>query len=222
MGILRWLDESNKGLFLGFKCNGTQRLLPDCITSNSYVHDLTGHWETGGFPNATLKGSQKSSFCPPEGRLSLHVSHDYPYHCTSGAEASSVRILKDEIDALKAVQKYAYFRCVTYDELFAVYVGVIGVLIAVALTTTTLFITDVARPMLLAGRESWSWDIVDSNVGDVCSEDSEQRYVREQNVLDVVLRCAASFAIGGVLAMGLIYLPWQAFLKNQGQACDAA
>ena len=90
-----------------------------------------------------------------------------------------MRVLKDEVDALKAVQKYPYFRCVTYDELFAVYVGILGVLIAIALTTTALFITDVARPMLLAGRESWSWDNLKSSNGDMCSEDSERRYVRE-------------------------------------------
>ena len=101
------------------------------------------------------------------------------------------------------------------------YVGIIGVLIAIALTTTTLFNTDVARPMLLAGRESWSWDNLESSNSNMCS-DSERQWVREQNILDGVLRCAASFAGGGVLAMGLVYLPWQAFLNHQGQACDAA
>ena len=98
-----------------------------------------------------------------------------------------MRVLKDEIDALKAVQKYPYFRCVSYDELFAVYVGIIGVLIAIALTTTTLFITEVARPMLLAGRGSWSWDDPESSIGNMGSEDNERPYVREQNILDVVL-----------------------------------
>ena len=225
MDILRWLDDSNKGLFLGVRCSLYDlEDLVECINSSVVLHNTTGQWMQGG-PHSQLKGDQRGAFCGPSGNLSMYIERDYPYHCTSGAEASSVRVLKDEIDALKAVQKYAYFRCVTYDELFAVYVGVIGVTIAVALTTTTLFFTDVVRPMLLAGRRSWTWDFKNRSVGlpSISSEDYPTgQCMLEGDVLDMVLRCAAALAGGSVLGMSVVYVPWRTFLDGQGQACDEA
>ena len=216
MAVVRWLDDDNMGVFLGLVCNETLSSIRSCINSSTTIHAVFGQWEVGK-ANAPLKGPQEGAFCSPNGDLSLHILPRYPYQCNSGAQTSSVRVLKDQIDALKAVQKFAYFRCLSYDELFAVYVAIIGVLIAVALTTTTLFFTDVLRPMLFAGRQAWLWDTAGQTALNFYSGDTE----RMQVVFDVVLRCAAAFAAGSVLAMGLIYVPWRAYLNNQGQACDA-
>ena len=222
MDVVRWLDEVNKGIFLGVKCNGQddagRSALVHCISSSETVHNATGQWEAGGSTNATLKGPQEGAFCAPNGTLSLR-SFPVPYRCSDGAQSSSIHMLNDESDALKAVQRFAYFRCLSYDELYAVYVGIIGVLIAVSLTTTTLFFTDVARPMFIAGREDWSWDMSRQRIG---VEDSVRHYTREKNMLDVFLRCAAALAVGSVLGMGCVYAPWRAFLDKQGQECSAA
>ena len=87
-------------------------------------------------------------------------------------------LLNDEVAALKGIRYFAYFRCLSYDELFGVYVGVTGVLMTVAVTTATLYVTDVVRPLLLAGRGDWSWNAVEQSAGVACPAAGEGRYMR--------------------------------------------
>ena len=221
MAVVRWLDEYNRGMFLGVKCHGsiwsTPEELSQCISLSGRVHNASGLWDAHGRPDAPLKGPQDAAFCGSMDNMTFKT-FPHPYRCSNGAQSSSVQILEDERNALKAVLKFAYFRCVTYDELYAVYVGIIGVLIAAALTTTTLVFTDVLRPMLLAGRQAWSWDTVGPSVAGVASEDSKRRHVREANMIDVVLRCAASCAVGTLLGMSFLYVPYVVFIESQGQS----
>lgn len=228
MGMVRWLDEVNKGLFLGLKCNSSmwqnKAKFDNCICSSKTVHSARGQWEVNG-SDAPLLGVEKGSFCAPDGKLRLQAWPRYPYRCSNGAQSSSIQVLADEREALSAGQRFFYFRCLTYDELYAVYVGIIGVLIAVALTTTTLFFTDVARPMVLAGKMAWAWDFKGDSADEVSSEDTDglEQYVLEGNTLDVVLRCAAACVVGSVLGIGCMYVPWRVALEtNQGQACNSA
>ena len=111
------------------------------------------------------------------------------------------------------------FNFLSYDELFGVYVWTIGVLMTVAMATTALYVTDVARPMLLAGCGDWSWDAVQQSATFADKKVSERRCARVQTVVDVVLRCSAGCAAGSALGMLLIYVPWLAFLNHQAQAC---
>ena len=76
--IVRWLDESNKALFLGIGCT-SGAFLGSCVDSSRKIHQITRQWEEGGIS----KGRQKGAFCPPNGNLSLHMPDSYPYHCNS-------------------------------------------------------------------------------------------------------------------------------------------
>ena len=194
MGMLRWLDEVNKGLYLGLTCDNSmwsnRERFYECISSSKMVHDAYGQWEPKG--NGTLVGDiMNGSFCAPapEGQLRLQTWPRYPYRCVDGAQSSSHQALEGERNDLKALLKFSYFRCVSYDELFAVYVAIIGMLIAVAMTTTTLFFTEVACPLL----------------------------ERKVSVPEVIFRCAAAAFVGVVLGLTFIYIPWQD-IRDKG--CD--
>ena len=131
-------------------------------------------------------------------------------------------LLNDEVNALKGIRSFAYFRCMSYDELFGVYVGTVGVLMSVALATSALCVTDVARPLLLAGHEDWSWDGAQHSACGADPEAKGRRYVRVLKALDVVLRCLAGCAVGTALGTCLVYVPWQTFYNHNESTCTTA
>ena len=169
-----------------------------------------------------LKGDKPGAFCPANGTLEIYFFTPLVYRCNNGVQSANVSLLNDEVAALKGIRSFAYFRCMSYDELFGVYVGTVGVLMSVALATSALYVTDVARPLLLAGREDWSWDAVHQSAGITDPEAKGRRYVRVLKVVDVVLRCLAGCAVGTALGTCLVYAPWLAFYDHNTSTCTAA
>ena len=232
MQIVRWLDRFGKGIFLGVKCGSSLHNpspgLQRCINSSAQLSAVAGPWtpEFWADPrprdprNYSLHGHEHGAFCPANSTLGVVLYRPSLYQCSNGAQGSQVRLLNDEMAALTGVRYFAYFRCLSYDELFGVYVGTVGVLMSVALATGALYITDVARPMLLAGHEAWLWDVVLQSAGAIGPEVGERRCERAKTLFEVILRCVASCALGSSLGMILIYVPWQVFLSNHAHTCN--
>lgn len=64
------------------------------------------------------------------------------------------------------------------------------------MATATLYVTDVARPRLLASREDWSCNAVQQSID---GNDLEVRglfCLQAKKVVDVDLRCAAGLVLG--------------------------
>lgn len=238
MQIVRWLDRSGKGIFLGVKCGSSlYSPLPElqrCLNSSALLGAVRGPWtpDFGTDPkpantaNFSLHGRERGAFCPASSTLGMFLYRPSPvqYQCSNGAQSTQVRLLNDEMSALEGTRSFAYFRCVSYNELFGVYVGTVGVLMSAALATGALYVTDVARPMLLAGREAWSWDLGDfrQSAGATSPGVEERRCERAKTVLEVILRCVAGCALGSALGMCLIHLPWRVFLDKHGRTCNPA
>ena len=224
MQVIRWQDTVGRGLYLGVRCRTTFQVPLDslgaCINSSVDLHAARGQWSVTGSSDMRLKGAGESVFCSPGGTLSLFMFQPDAYRCINGVQGNRAPLLSNEIVPLQGIRRFAYFRCLSYNELFAVYVGIIGVLITVAMTTTTLYFTDVARPLLQAETRDWPWGTQRQSASDTESANNNQRYMREKVVLDVILRCAAALAVGGVLGMGFIYVPWRVFLDSR--VCDGA
>ena len=231
MEIVRWLDRFGKGIYLGVSCNSSltnaSQDLQRCLNSSRQLGDAMGAWTSDFRDDAVpedrssfqLKGAKQGAFCPANGTLEISFFTPLSYRCNNGVQTSNASLLNDEVNALKGIRSFAYFRCMSYDELFGVYVGTVGVLMSVALATSALYVTDVARPLLLAGREDWSWDAA------ACVADPEakaRRYVQLLKVLDVVLRCLAGCAVGTALGTCLVYAPWQSFYDHNVATCNAA
>ena len=232
MQIVRWLDRFGKGIYLGVRC-GSSLYAPSpelqrCINSSAQLSAVAGPWtpEFWADPrprdprNYSLHGHEHGAFCPAESTLGVVLFGPSLYQCSNGAQSSQVRVLNEEMAAVEGVRYFAYLRCLSYDELFGVYVGTVGVLMSVALATGALYITDVARPMLLAGREAWSWDFALQRAGTTGPEVGERCCERAKTVLEVVLRCAAGCAVGSALGMCLIYVPWRVFSDNHAHICN--
>ena len=236
MQIVRWLDRSGKGIFLGVKCSSSlDRPSPEllrCLSSSALLGAVRGPWTPDFRANAkpadpanfSLHGHEHGAFCPASSTLGMFLFRPSPvqYQCSNGAQSTQVRLLNDEMAALEGTRSFPYFRCVSYDELFGVYVGTVGVLMSVALATGALYVTDVLRPMLLAGREAWSWDVVQQVAGATGTEAEDCRAERAKTVFEVILRCIAGCALGSALGMCLIYAPWRAFLNQHGRTCNPA
>ena len=177
MEIVRWLDRFGKGIYLGVNCDSSlrnaSRDLQHCLNSSQQLGDAMGAWTSDFRDDAIpvdrssfqLKGDKPGAFCPATGTLEIYFFTPLAYRCNNGVQSANVSLLNDEVAALKGIRSFAYFRCMSYDELFGVYVGTVGVLMSVALATSALYVTDVARPLLLAGREAWSWDGAQQSAG---------------------------------------------------------
>ena len=234
MQIVRWLDRFGQGIFLGVKCGSSLHEpspeLRRCINSSAQLSAVAGPWtpEFWADPrprdprNYSLHGHEHGAFCPANSTLGVNLFRPSLYQCSNGAQSTQVRLLNDEMAALEGVRYFAYFRCLSYDELFGVYVGTVGVLMSVALATGALYVTDVARPMLLAGRGDWSWDFVVQSAGASGPEVGKRGCERAKTVFEVILRCIAGCIVGTALGMCLIYLPWRVFLDQHGRTCNPA
>ena len=226
MQVVRWQDNIGRHLCLGVKCGSSLQEpsveLQTCINGSETLHAARNQWSVGGRDDVPLKGHEEFAFCAPDGTLSLVSFKTFGYRCSSGAQSDRLLFLTAEVNALKGIRKFAYFRCLSCDELFGVYVGAIGVLITVAIATTTLCFTDVARPLLQVRNGDWSLGTLMQSACEAETANRSQLHTRKRLALDVVLRCAAALALGSALGMGFFYVPWQVFLVNQGQACDAA
>ena len=235
MEIVRWLDRYGKGIYLGVNCNSTlldpSPELQHCINSSTELADTRGPWtqefdyhpkpaDTASFQ---LRGEEEEgAFCPADGELRLFFFLPAPYRCSNGAQSGNVSLLNNEVSSLKGIRYFAYFRCLSYDELFGVYVGTVGVLMSVALATSALHVTDVARPLLLAGREAWSWDFVLQTEGATGPEVEQRHYEWAKTVFEVILRCVAGCVVGTAQGMCLIHLPWRSFLNDHAHTCTSA
>ena len=78
-----------------------------------------------------------------------------PYRCINGASVKYLSRLNDEVTAARQQHRVWYFSCLSYDELFGVYIGIIGVAVTVVLGTFVLYSTDVILPLLKAGAGVW-------------------------------------------------------------------
>ena len=230
MEILRWLDRFGKGIYLGVNCTTTLRTpspgLQNCINSSPQLAQAKGLWskeftrdfsEPSNKSSFQLKGREQGAFCPASGVLDMTFSFPSSYRCSNGAQSTNLSILNNEIAAVEGIRYFAYFRCLSFDELFGVYVGTVGVLMGVALASIVVYVTKVARPMCLADRRDWSLDAVQQNAGVTHPMADEGRHVREKKLVDVILRCAAACAVGAMLGM-VLYVPWQGFRDHDRHA----
>ena len=230
MQIVRWVDRFGKGIYLGVSCNSTlaepSPELQRCINTSAQLANVRAAWTDFAHSQppvmVPLKGSEQGAFCPANRTLEIAFYPPSPYRCRYGAQLSNLSLLNDEVDALKGIPQFAYFQCLSYDELFGVYVGTVGVLMTVAMATTALYVTDVARPMLLAGCGAWSWDAAAQSIEKTDQTVCERRCMHVIKVVDVVLRCTAGCAAGSALGMLFMYAPWLIFLNHQAQACKPA
>lgn len=152
--FVRWVDNWNRGMYLG--------LHPRCAWEKCF--DSMEKWKSVTFKvqygnkDVSVRQNGTDDFCPPDGNMSLWTGTLQSYHCIRGVEVGSMDMLNNEMTLIKgdAHVKFAYFGCLSYDELFGVYVGIFGFFITVVFTTAVVLCADVCGPMLRAGGKSWS------------------------------------------------------------------
>lgn len=148
--------------------------------------------------------------------------------CVNGANLLGLPELNAETTAERQAHKFPYFLCLSYDELFGVYIGMISLAVGMCLTTFVLFNTEIVSPMLKAGGAAWSpREQLPGSCSRSCAADARCGGCRaafsdgvrvwpnpmrtgcpSDNVIDVILRCLASFLLGLLISMLVVFLPW--------------
>ncbi|EIE24429.1 hypothetical protein COCSUDRAFT_61853 [Coccomyxa subellipsoidea C-169] len=152
--------------------------------------------------------------------------------CVNGAHLWGLADLNAETTAERQAHKFPYFLCLSYDELFGVYIGMISLAVGMCLTTFVLFNTEIVSPMLKASAAAWSpREQLPGSCSRSCAADdgitrrrggcraafSEGVRVwpnpmrggcRSDDFIDVILRCLASFLLGLLISMLVVFLPW--------------
>ena len=152
--IMRWVDNFNNGIYLGLRPNDVWE---KCFSSLASWIDVTKGVLTSDILEGIWFNQVTSGSCPRDGYMRLGPGIKHLYHCIRGAEVGSMDMLTNEMTLAKSfAHPFAYFWCLSYDELFGVYVGIFGFFIAVVFATAVVLCTDVCSPMLRAGGKSWS------------------------------------------------------------------
>ena len=157
----------------------------------------------------------------------------------NGAEVDKLFILNAEITAARQQHKTSYFTCLSYDVLFGVMIGIIGVAVAVCLSTFVLLWSDVVTPLWQAGRDSWSGGggvgLTDSKLS--ADHDSSpaacfkcgvgmwapngrsgpDRTCRLGLVIDITLRLLGSTLVGVGVSTLVVYVSWH--YLNYDETC---
>ena len=237
--ILRYLTSSSDGgLFVYFNCN--QSGVDACFNQKA-------EWRSIDFPDPV---GQADAFCPVPGNASIMWSSDHSehYHCADGFDVSqNLNLQKDKVDGLKLVYKFVYFHpCLSYDELFGVYIAIVGVFVTACLGTMVLLVTDIVCPMLKWGSQAWTplppavpGMHASATLGcpERLAEDrvhasgmagaAEQGFQVGQgslcckDVVDILLRCTVSAILGTLVGVVCVLLPWWLALryKNWSHVC---
>ena len=137
--ILSYLTRDNDvGLFLSFNCS--QDGVDVCVSHSTAWRNITGG---GTVPPGTVPPEEAVPFCPSPGipSVSWSASTSETYHCAEGFDVSqSLTPQEDKVDGLKLVHKFVYFYpCVTYDELFGIYIALAGMFVTVCLGTAVVY-----------------------------------------------------------------------------------
>ena len=242
--ILRYLSISkNVGLFLNYDCR-QDGVVGKCFSNHPGWQNLTLN-KTG-----LMRGDVRA-FCPLDGKLSMTWNNSEPYHCAEGFDISqSLDTQKAKVEGLRLVYKFPYFYpCLSYDELFGVYIAMVGVFTTVVLGTCVLLFTDVVCPMLKCGSDEWRASLpplpwlhastsevsprspgggihtqLDAHSGagaDMQSFQALQDSYR-YNLVDIVLRCMASVVLGTLLSVFCVWLPWRYLPQDTGSCAHLA
>ena len=203
--FVRWVDNWNHGMYLGLRPRCTWG---ECFSRKSSWESVTMKVLYGD-KAVSIWQNGSDYFCPQDGNMSLWTGIPQSYHCIRGVEVGSMDMLNNEMTLIRGNShvKFAYFWCLSYDELFGVYVGIFGFFITVVFATAVVLCTDVCAPMLRAGGKSWS--------GTVSTVDAR----KDLDFLDVVLRVLASTVLGTAITVAFIYLPMFLFNKAHLQGC---
>ena len=174
--------------------------------------------------------------CP---RSSRHY-WDFPicetYRCVNGAKVDHLYILNAEVTAARQQHKTPYFFCLSYDELFGLYIGIIGVAITVCLGTFVLVAVDVVTPLMQAGQSewlkagpsagfctqndtgSWRWCYPASFMRGACMCAFGAGYghmCTVGTVADIILRIVVSGVLGGMITIVALFSPWyKVYIEN--------
>ena len=234
---LRYLTiNSYVGLFLNFKCRHDEAEI--CFNRSGLWQNYT--FEVPG----KMRGDQGGAFCPLNGTLSIVWPNYEPYHCAEGFDISqSLSAQKDKVDGLRLVYKFAYFHpCLTYEELFGLYIALAGVFATVLLGTCVLLFTDIVCPMLKCVRESWTASFpplprmhastavvspgspgggIQSLFRGVAGAAKQGFRVWQgsgccKDLVDIVLRCTASLVLGTAVSVVCVLAPWHALQRYEG------
>ena len=169
--FVRWVDNWNRGMYLGLR--------PHCAWNKCF--DSMESWKNVTFKvqfgdkDVSVRQNGPDDFCPPDGNMDLGFGALQSYHCIRGVEIGSMDMLNNEMTLIKgdAHVKFAYFWCLSYDELFGVYVGIFGFFFTVLFTTAVVLCADVCGPMLRAGGKSWSGKASVADGHDAVAGDAE-------------------------------------------------
>ena len=228
--ILRFLTmDSNVGLLLNYHCDS---LGVDMCLSNSSV------WQ-GLSVDGIGRMRGPDTFCPLQRTLRITWATHESYLCAEGFDVSqrdSFDTQKARVDGLKLIYKFAYFYpCLSYDELFGLYIALASVFVAVVLGTGVLLFTDIVCPLLKFGHESWRATLPPLPVlpasANAVSSESPGGGIKDQvhadgtagaaergfqvwqgkyfckDIVEVVLRCTVSTVLGTILAVTCVLIP---------------
>ena len=242
--VLRYLTESSDaGLFLFF--DGTYVCHPEEV--DACFERRRPDWRSLNFTNSLDVGSA-NGFCPAPGRASImwKAASVEQYHCADGFDVSQgLSRLKDKVDGLKLIYKFVYFYpCLSYDELFGLYIAMVGILVATCFGTGVLLYTDVVCPMLKYGSKTWAASLppvpgmhasallgsfgmyIENRVrasgvagaaewGFQAGQGSSSR----KDLVDIVLRCTMSATVGTLVSAVCVLAPWYALGQYYKGSC---
>ena len=237
--VVRYLTGNNNvGLFLSYKCSWNDS--DTCFSSSSAWSNFSIHG------NGVTRGEQAGAFCPLSGSLGLTWGSKEPYHCAEGFDISqSFTAQQAKVNGLRLIHRFSYFSpCVSYEELFGIYIALAGVFVTVCLGTSVLLFTDIICPMLKCGSESWrasllpllglhgrAAEVSPGSPGDSvtsCFYKGDAGGAAKQgfrawqgnlcckDLVDIVLRCTVSLALGVAVSVIFVLTPWLSLKEGKG------
>ena len=247
-GILRYVTVHNSlDLFFSYKRHiRDSSAFRACLSNSSIWHNFSVEMTSDSHNLTLVRGDQTGSFCPMNGTLSIVWPACESYFCAEGFDVSeSLDLMKARVEALRLVNRFRYFfSCSSYDELFGLYIAMLGVFVTVCLGTSLLLFTDVVCPMIKSGHESWTPSlprlplssanaaaVSPGNTGGGNGNISKGMAVAAKqglrvgsgtvgcrDLLDIMLRCTVSLALGTTLGLGCVWVPFL-ISQNQSSSC---
>ena len=201
MSILRWLDsDNNKGVYFGLsECDNAE--VRACVIRTLRSAENSNLMATINTDVRIVRGHGNGSFCPEDHNMSVIFGTKSPYRCTDGVETGSIDALSHQVTAVRGYgqELFVFYRCLSFDELFGVYVGIVGLFLAVCLATVVVFCSKVISPMYQAGGHTW---FARRQASYSCKH-------RAFDVADIILRCLWSFGLGAAVSSAVVLV-----LKN--------
>ena len=142
----------------------------------------------------------------------------FRYECVDGVNNLKISDLNDEVTVARRGQKFSYFWCMSYDELFGSYISFLALAAAVILSTFVLLVIKIVYAFHGIPARDWSSMPQADDSGDnleaddaggkhqADADDSCMSHVKKWTM--VTMRCIGSIAIGVIISMLFVYMPW--------------